>query len=129
MERFKINVVKIISVTAEDIDDIMCTALESGITYWCNKAEVVGDYLGKYAHEQIARNGVLKLYDAESDEIYTLTRDKLLNGIKLAIEANCLDVRAEYGWHIDTKIDTCCIDAEIADVIVQMALFDDVIFG
>ena len=129
MERFKINVVKIISVTAEDIDDIMCTALESGITYWCNKAEVVGDYLGKYAHEQIARNGVLKLYDAESDEIYTLTRDKLLNGIKLAIEANCLDVRAEYGWHIDNKIDTCCIDAEIADVIVQMALFDDVIFG
>ena len=59
----------------------MCTALEGGINYWCCKAEVVGEYLGEYASEQISRGGELKLYDAEEDEVYTLTLDKLLKGI------------------------------------------------
>lgn len=47
-----------VEVTNQDIDDIMCTALEGGITYWCRRAEVVGGkYLGEYAHEQISRGG------------------------------------------------------------------------
>lgn len=33
-----------IVLTQEDIDDIMCGALEGGITYWCDEAKVVGDY-------------------------------------------------------------------------------------
>ena len=42
-------------VTQEDIDDIMAGALEGGINYWCGEAEVVGNYLGEYASEQISR--------------------------------------------------------------------------
>ena len=34
------------------------------------------------ASEQISRGGTLKLYDSEEDEVYELTRDKLLDGIK-----------------------------------------------
>ncbi len=60
----------------KDIDDIMCAALEGGITYWCSRAEVVGEYLGEYASEQISKGGELRLYDCESDEVYTLTLDK-----------------------------------------------------
>ena len=84
--KFNIEVEIKLSVTEEDIDDIMCTALEGGITYWCNKAKVVGEYLGEYGHEQIARGGTLELYDMEDDAVYELTRKKLLNGIKLAVE-------------------------------------------
>ena len=125
-KEFFIEVNMNIKVTAEDIDDIMCSALEGGITYWCNKAEVVGDYLGKYASEQIARNGTLKLYDAEEDEVYELTLEKLLKGIRLAVQGNYY---ADYDWHDGTTLDPCQIDAEVADVIIQLALFDDVIYG
>lgn len=75
MENFKVKAELEINVTQEDIDDIVATALEGGINYWCRKAEVVGDYLGEYASEQISRGGTLKLYDSEEDEVYELTRD------------------------------------------------------
>lgn len=42
-------------VATRDIDDIMCAALEGGITGWCRAAKPVGKMLGEYGHEQIAR--------------------------------------------------------------------------
>ena len=68
MENFKVKAELEINVTQEDVDDIVTTALEGGINYWCRKAEVVGDYLGEYASEQIGRGGMLKLYDSEGDK-------------------------------------------------------------
>lgn len=44
----KLEVVKValeIVLTQEDIDDIMCGALEGGINYWCDEAKVMGGYL------------------------------------------------------------------------------------
>lgn len=57
-----------IVLTQEDIDDIMCGALEGGITYWCDEAKVVGDYLGEYGSEQIARGGKLRLSEDWKEE-------------------------------------------------------------
>ena len=68
-------------VSDEDIDDIMSAALDGGITYWCGKAEVVGEYLGEYASEQISHGGMLKLYDIEDDSVSELTLDKFLTEI------------------------------------------------
>ena len=126
MNSWNVEVNMTIKVTEEDIDGIMCSALEGGITYWCWKAEVIGDYLGEYASEQIARGGVLKLYDSEEDEKYWLTRDKLLNGIKLAYENGCY---ASYEWCNGRELDGCQIDAEVADCIVQYALFGEWVYG
>lgn len=125
-KEFNIVIAKSIKVTQEDIDDIMCSALEGGINYWCCKAEVVGDYLGEYGSEQISRGGVLKLYDAEEDEVYELTLEKFLKGITKAISEGYY---SKYGWYDGNEIDTCNVDACVADVIIQLALFDDVIFG
>ena len=121
----EVNIKKTIHITPEDIDDIMCCALEGGITYWCSKAEVIGEYLGEYASEQISRGGTLKLYD-EDGQAYELTKAKLLNGIKLAIEQ---DYYPHYHWHVDQVLDGCQIDGEVADAIVQLALFENVIYG
>lgn len=123
---FNITVTHNVNITQEDIDDIMCVALEGGITYWCHKAKVVSDYLGEYASEQISRGGALKLYDRESGEVYELTLEKLLNGIKLAIQNNYY---AGYGWYYGNQLDTCQVDAIVADVIVQLALFNEIIYG
>ena len=126
MKEFFVNIERTVKVTAEDIDDIMCSALEGGINYWCCKAEVVGDYLGEYASEQISRGGALNLYDAEDDEVYELTLDKLLKGIKGAIDGSYY---TDYGWADGYILDTCNVDACVADCIIQCALFEDVIFG
>lgn len=116
-----------LTVTAEDIDCIMCTALEGGITYWCADVDVVGgEYLGTYASEQISRGGSLYLYDAENEETHTLTLIKFLNGIKLWAEFGGDPCNAIQG---NGTLDTADIDAEIADMIIQYAIFGEVIFG
>ena len=113
-------------VTQEDIDDIMAGALEGGITYWCCKAEVVeDDYYGEYASEQISRGGSLRLYDNEDDEQYILTLDKFLKGLRLAIK----DGYGNDWFSDDARLDYAMIDGEAADIIVQMALFGEVVFG
>ena len=115
-------------VTQEDIDDIMAGALEGGINYWCGEAEVVGNYLGEYASEQISRGGQLILYDIEEDETYTLDREKFMKGLKMYFEKphpyNILE-------EIDNKlrIDTCNADDTVCDMIIQYALFDDIVLG
>ena len=126
MNNFSITVIKEVNITAEDIDDIMCSALDGGITYWCNRAKVVGKYLGEYASEQISRGGSLILHDAEEDKCYILTIHNLLNGIKKAIAENYY---SDYEWVVGNKLDTCQVDACVADVIIQLALFDDVVYG
>ena len=83
MKKFDITLQREITMSQDDIDDIVCTALEGGITWWCCKAEVVEDeYYGEYASDQISRGGSLRLYDIETEESYLLTLEKLLEGIK-----------------------------------------------
>ena len=125
MKKYEIKAEIRVELTQEDIDDIMGGALEGGITYWCFKAEVVGDYLGKYASEQISRGGSLKLYDIENGEKYWLDREEFLNGFKLWVE-NGGD---QYGAVQGHKVDCCNIDAGCADAIIQYALFGEVMYG
>ena len=126
MDEFVIKPKIKIKLTQEDIDDIMCAALEGGINYWCYRADVVGgEYLGEWAHEQIARGGRLKLFDAESDDTWVLTLNKFLNGFRLWIEKGY----DRNGACSSNGVDCCLIDAGDADCIVQLALFGDVIFG
>lgn len=125
--RYIIPAKRTVVLSEEDIDDIMCGAIEGGINYWAYKAEVVEDeYLGEFASEQISRGGSLRIYDREDDKIYILTLEKLLKGFSMAVSLGYDD-----GW-IDipeNTVDTCCIDAHGCDAIVQLALFGDVIYG
>lgn len=125
--RYIIPAKRTVVLSEEDIDDIMCGAIEGGISYWASKAEVVEDeYLGEFASEQISRGGSLRIYDREDGETYLLTLEKLLKGFSLAVSLGYDD-----GW-IDipeNTVDMCCIDAQGCDVIVQLALFGDVIYG
>lgn len=123
----EIEIKRTINVTERDIEDIVCGALEGGITHWCRKAEVVGEYLGEWAHEQIARGGELNLYDGDEDEWHTLNTEKLLKGIQKAFEEG---YAKEY-WLLDdgTGLECGMIDANDCDTIVQLALFDEVVYG
>lgn len=60
----------------------------------------------------------LRIEDAENDdEFYNLTLDRLLNGIKLTIE------KKYWNGNMDE------IDGEVGDIIFQMSLFDEIVFG
>lgn len=125
MKTFEGQAVINFKLTEEDIDDIMDAALY-GINYWCSEAEIVGERLGDYASDQISRGGTLKMYDAESDDIWELTLEKFLKGFKLWV-ANGDD---EYGaLQSDGSVDTGEIDSVMADMIIQYALFDEIVFG
>lgn len=58
------------------------------------------------------------MFDVEDqDDTWDLTLDKLLNGVKLAIE----------NGYWNGKIDD--IDGEIGDIIFQYALFEEIVYG
>lgn len=125
-KNFPVKVEIEVKLSRQDIDDIMVGALEGGINYWCRKAEVVGDYLGEYASDQISRGGKLILHDAESSDKWELDLEKFLNGVKLWLE------NGDDRYHALQKggtLDTCEIDGEMANMIVQYAIFGEVRFG
>ena len=123
---------KKVTVTDEDIDGIMAAALEGGITYWCDKVEVIGERFGKYASEQIARGGTLRIYG--SDEIsgafnWLLNKEKFMKGLKKFLtedgEANECLCREDDGYSLECAY----IDADGADIIIQNALFGEQVYG
>lgn len=121
---YEFEIVRTVRLSSEDIDDIMCAALEGGITSnWCGSVEVVGKYLGEYAHEQISRNGKLKFNDMENGKIYTLDLAAFQRGFQKWTSS------IDHLILIDDGIDTGNIDAYDADSIVQYALFGEVVFG
>ena len=109
-----------VNLTVEDIDDIMSGALDY-ISYWCRRAKVVGEYLGEYASEQIARGGTLILYDAESSDKWELTRDKFLKGFQLWLE-NGMDIKSLSAMlgHISSET-TIDIYSHVTDTMRQQA--------
>ena len=124
----RVRVILQIVVTGEDIDDIMVSALEGGINYWCGKTEVDGKYLGKYASEQISRGGTLILHDTEEGRTELLTKEKLLQGIRMyAEQPNSSDIFEviDHELHIDCGM----VDAEVADAIIQYAIFSEIFYG
>ena len=113
---------KEIKYTQENIDDIMSMALEGGITYWCSQAKVKEKYLGAYASEQISRGGTLHLYDEEDDSEYELTLEKFITGLLLFLQENPSFVESG-------ELDVCQMDTADADIIVQYALFGELVYG
>lgn len=113
-------------VTRQMMDDFLVTAFEGGINYWCKEIHVVGgDYKGgTYASDVISRDGDIWVVCFEpplDDEAvsYRLTKPQMLSGIQKACEHFEKTLEALYDYH----------DAIVADVIVQYALWNEVIYG
>lgn len=129
-KKFEVHAEITVRLTQQDVDDIMVSALEGGICYWCDRVTVEGQYLGKYASEQISRGGTLKVhvtepFDEQDTEWYELDIEKFIQGFRLWLE-NGGD---RYGAVSNGEVDTCEIDGEMADLIIQYALFGEVVYG
>lgn len=134
MKKFDVVITKVVKVTEEDIDDVMCSAFEGGIGYWAcldntgEEFENAPDYepYSETCTKILLKGGVVKLINNEDGKLYTLNLDKLLNGIKRWVEIGG-DV---YGAVCkDGSLDCGNIDSECADCIIQLALFGEIIYG
>jgi hypothetical protein len=104
-----------ITLSSQNIDDIVCTALEGGINYWASSAEVKdGDCKGAtYASEVISRGGTLIIKEDQDGKLHELTLDNFKKGVELYGVPGIADDH----------------DAWDADSIVQYALFGRLIYG
>lgn len=122
---------KKVIINQEDIDDIMCTALEGGITYWCINAQSCMESKWmrenniEYCSEIISRGGEIILTD-EDNVKYKLTLKHFLTGLQKLI-----DESGEYYLEQTNDgyvLETSEIDADIADLIIQYAIFGELVF-
>lgn len=113
------------SVDNQDIADLLVTAFEGGINYWCRKIEIKTypeslEDKNMMASDILAHGSVLTLYDAESSDKWDLTLDKFLSGLKKHLE------NSEYPT-MEALMDS--YDANDADCIIQYALFNEQVFA
>jgi len=109
-------------ISEEQLADLMVAALEGGINYWAGQCTVVEKVEGKeYASDVVAYGGAILISnDDDERETWTLTTSKLIKGVVMAMN--------HYEYHnVDDLMDSH--DAETADVIVQFALFDEIVYG
>ena len=125
---YEISISKTLNYNSDDLTDVISSAVYD-IGYWCtidNSTDVWEEISNSLPEDRtfedvmfamLDRGNAIQLLDKESDDVWELTMDKLLNGIKMAIET-------QY-W--DGDFDS--IDGEVGDVIFQYALFNEIVFG
>lgn len=124
-----LKITKPVHINAEDIDDILCTAFEGGITYWCNAVQSMmlidwhkANHV-EYANEVISHGGELVLSTEDGDKVLTL--EAFLQGLQMVLDEFVITLEVIGD---EFYIDTTCIDADLADVIVQYALFGELVY-
>lgn len=112
------DMIDIISSAVYDISHWGCIDNDRN-EWWEARSELSKDSTFEDLMYHILKKGekVLVLDTEDEDEWWELTLDKLLSGIKLAIENKY--------W--DGDIDT--IDGEVGDIIFQYALFNEIVYG
>jgi hypothetical protein len=108
-----------LGVTEEQIQTLLCSAWQGGINYWARIVDAQADTEPVFEHDY-PLCGSVTFEDLESGGRLTLDRTALHKG--LAIMAN------KYPRHF-AALKTGDDDAATADVMVQCAVFGDVIYG
>lgn len=113
----------IVKITAENIENVVVSALECCSTYWVGLDNTTPEWAdapkdlpaSQYCVALLLAGNTVKLYDIEDDgETWDLTLKKLIKGIARDISEN--------GMTLD-EIE------EDADAALQFALFDEIVYG
>jgi hypothetical protein len=109
-----------LEVSDEAIIDIIDGAEEGGIGYWATRS----------VHDKA--NRTLAITDSQDNKTITITYDQIVNAI-----SDLVNRKVSISTHITDAITSdlasedygCHMDAECYDVIIQVALFGDVVYG
>lgn len=108
--------------------DTVVTAAEHGISYWA----IVCDYRWNNNPEKLY--AMVRIQDAESEKYHSITLETVAKGLRrICVTGEPIQLRDDIYENIllanRTNGAQGDIDAECADVIVQVGLFGDVIYG
>ncbi len=114
-----------LEISDEWCADVMCTALEGGIGYWCEARDIQQDGLGYLSF--IAT-------DSDVDSAFVpqgCDRRSIRLGVERILSGKVKVSKTLYGYILAgvTSYDSGLIDCNAADCIVQAGLFRDVVFG
>ena len=115
-----------LEVSGDEIDNILMLALDGGISYWCDKAEIKDhDHRGcVYASQTVSRGAALLLHDEVEDVVMELDREKVLNGLARYIASDlCRGIEIK-----DRQVSTYCLGIFDADIIIKVALFGKIMY-
>lgn len=112
----------VFNMTDQMVDDLMITAFEGGINYWCNGISVASNPQSDYTYgsEVISRGGSLLIHSEEGS--MALDSSALQAGIQNYCKMFRCSPESLFG-------DCGDYDAEVADCIVQLSIFGTIIFG
>jgi hypothetical protein len=115
------KIVREFEITDQELSDLMVTALEGGINYWCSGCDVVEPDGNLRPSDALLEDGwCLSFLDMDPMVAILLDKEGLLNGVARAMEwGNFATVEALMDGH----------DAETADVMIQFALFGEIVYG
>jgi hypothetical protein len=108
--------VKLIELSSDDMENIICASFEGGSTYWCSQADPQHEETDDYCPEGWA----YQLINSEEEDNAPgiLNAETLHKGVMICLE--------KFPLHVQLDGD---FDASDADAIVQCAVFGDIIYG
>lgn len=143
-----------IKITKEDVVDILSSALNGGIGYWGEivpndwqyekakkwlRENAEPDYDdGEICYEEIVSQMLfdgksVTVRDIEDDKESWLSLSNLAMGIQTAFKEGCY---SSYHWLVPDgdgfgtwHLETSQIDAEVADVIIQLSVLGEIVYG
>jgi len=115
-----------LKVSVDEVDNIVGKALDGGISYWCENVEIKdNDFRGcAFVSQTVSRGATLMLHCGECDEVWELTREAVLYGLKYFLDSDiCRGIEIVGG-----EVKTGGIGIYDADKIVQLGLFGDIVY-
>lgn len=117
----------------KDVADLLVAAFEGGANYWIGRMDVVSQGDGQFGSNDVnnddyypmcvlapIRGGKLRITPDDDDKAYTLDRAAIQRGLQL--------MRTKYHRHWADFM-TCDYDATTGDVLLQLAVLGDIVYG
>ena len=114
-------------ISKQTLSDVICAGIEGGIQYWADIMNVTAPEKVTFPEATklltacMNKGGVVHIADVEDEsEQWELTYEKLKAGLEV--------MKTKYPWHYK-NITSDNADAETGDVLIQCALFGEIVFG
>lgn len=106
------------------VDNVVCSILEGGINYWAVLSDIDRTNCTEqfeYPSDAVSRGAILVLQDTESGQTYRFGLEQFVQGLTKYLNGE--------GHGLTPYTDAGDIDAYHADVICQLGLFGEVVYG
>ena len=129
MDKITINIPMNLDVSDDDLDNILVTAFEGGSNYWIDKIEMKEFSGHEFASHVVSKGGDVWIYTDDSPR-YFINKERLLKGIsKWFAEYYYPRHIVKHSLEMPSSFSDIDFDAGDTDIIIQLAIFNEVIYG